>query len=209
MSTAKEAGPRTMGGDQRLELILTTAEQMFYDKGYRAISIRDLAGAVGIQMSSLYYYFPSKDDILYRIIKRHLDDLLEETGKAIDELPAGTSATQRLQTLLHVSTCVLLEDRLAGGVATAHTRDLGDAQRAELRLLSLEYENRYKTVLRDGIESGEFIRFDVSMAVLLMLGALSRLNQWYRPLGRLNPEQIACEFELMLMRGVLKPPSSE
>ncbi len=52
------------------ERILKTALQMFSEKGYSAVSMRDISGAVGIRTSSIYYYFKGKQDIFDALIEQ-------------------------------------------------------------------------------------------------------------------------------------------
>ena len=59
-----------MGSDETKELIMKTALDMFSKKGYSAVSMRDISGAVGIRASSIYYYFKGKQDIFDAIVKR-------------------------------------------------------------------------------------------------------------------------------------------
>lgn len=66
-----------MGSDETRELIMETALDMFSKKGYAAVSMRDIAAAVGIRASSLYYHFKSKQDIFDAVIKR-ADALTDE-----------------------------------------------------------------------------------------------------------------------------------
>lgn len=208
MVTTPETTDRVMGGDQRLEVILATAEQLFFEKGYRGVSIRDLADAVGIKMSSLYYYFRSKEEILYRIIKRHLDDLLEAIDTALATLETAATPTQRLQMLVRSSVITLLDDRLAAGISVSQTRELNLEQQAELGAIIKRYEARFIDIVRAGMARGEFIGTDATIACYVMLGALIRLNAWYSPEGRLTPEEIADMYTLVLVRGIVADPGT-
>lgn len=58
-----------MSSEATKEAILNTALTMFAEKGYAAVSMRDISGAVGIRASSIYYYFKSKQDIFDALIK--------------------------------------------------------------------------------------------------------------------------------------------
>ena len=55
------------------ELILQEALTMFAEKGYAALSMRDLASAVGIRVSSIYHHFSSKQEIFDALIQRAND----------------------------------------------------------------------------------------------------------------------------------------
>ena len=68
------------------ERILNTALEMFSEKGYSAVSMRDISGAVGIRASSLYYYFKGKQDIIDALIARAealKDGIKESFAKAL------------------------------------------------------------------------------------------------------------------------------
>ncbi len=56
--------------DRRLAKILVHATNVFYEKGYAAASMRDLSRASGVSLSGLYYYFESKEELLY-LIQKH------------------------------------------------------------------------------------------------------------------------------------------
>ncbi len=53
-----------MGSDGTRERIIETALEMFSQKGYAAVSMRDISGVVGIRASSLYYHFKSHESIM-------------------------------------------------------------------------------------------------------------------------------------------------
>jgi AcrR family transcriptional regulator len=206
MTSTPDAGGRTPGGDQRLESILGIATGLFFRKGYRGVSIRDLADAVGVKMSSLYYYFPSKEEILYRIIKRHIEGLQEATEAALASLDPKETGLGRLRVLVRNSVLYLLADRMAAGVSSTQARELGHEQQAELSELVNRYEARYLEIIREGITRGEFIATDPVIASYVILGSLVRLTAWYRPDGRLSMDEVADLYSVLLVRGLVVDP---
>ena len=58
-----------MSSIETKEAIMNTALKMFSEKGYAAVSMRDISGEVGIRASSIYYYFKSKQDIFDALIQ--------------------------------------------------------------------------------------------------------------------------------------------
>lgn len=76
------------------EKIMDVALHMFSERGYEAVSIRDICGEVGIKESTLYYHFKNKKDILDSLVAKfraHIDGLLSHVDD-IDEAPAGQGA---------------------------------------------------------------------------------------------------------------------
>ncbi len=72
------------------EKIMDVALHMFSERGYEAVSIRDICGEVGIKESTLYYHFKNKKDILDSLVEKfrsHIDGLLTHVDE-ITEKPA-------------------------------------------------------------------------------------------------------------------------
>lgn len=184
---------RSRTGDQTLELILEKAEEMIHDKGFMAVSLRDLAKAVGVRAASLYYHFPSKEDILFAITKRHMDGLLTATREALGEVPPGDVAC-RLETLLRTAVMYHVEHRYPAGVMINEVRNLKPENHVVVRGLTKEYEAIFLGQVRAGTRSGLLPATDHVMSAFAILGAITRLTIWYRPEGRLSPDQIADSY---------------
>lgn len=54
------------------DLIVETADRLFYERGFDHTSFADIAGPVGISRGNFYYHFKSKDEILDAVIERRL-----------------------------------------------------------------------------------------------------------------------------------------
>ena len=70
--------------------IMDVALNMFSERGYEAVSIRDICGEVGIKESTLYYHFKNKKDILDSLVEKfrtHIEDLLSH----VDEITENPS----------------------------------------------------------------------------------------------------------------------
>ena len=68
--------------------IMDVALNMFSERGYEAVSIRDICGEVGIKESTLYYHFKNKKDILDSLIEKfrsHIDGLLARVDEITDK----------------------------------------------------------------------------------------------------------------------------
>lgn len=58
--------------DNKKDIILDSANKMFTSKGFNGTSVGEIAKEAGLSKASLYYYYVSKDEILYELIKRTL-----------------------------------------------------------------------------------------------------------------------------------------
>src|SRR5688572_31850165 len=79
--------------DDKLARILRTAAAIFAEKGYHQASIRDIARATGVSLSGLYYYFNSKEELLFLIqdhafgtLLANLEGLLEGEAQPLRRL---------------------------------------------------------------------------------------------------------------------------
>ncbi|MCI0521260.1 MAG: TetR/AcrR family transcriptional regulator [Chloroflexi bacterium] len=65
--------------------IVETAEELFTEHGFRAVSIRDIARSCQISSAALYYHFPSKEALFDEVMTRHAMILGEQMRRAADE----------------------------------------------------------------------------------------------------------------------------
>lgn len=80
---ALAARPRTRPRDRR-QTILTAAAEQFRDLGFQNVSMADIAAAVGIGASALYYHFKSKQDLLRAVVRDVLASLEAAVADAED-----------------------------------------------------------------------------------------------------------------------------
>ncbi|MGN6773072.1 MAG: helix-turn-helix domain-containing protein, partial [Rhizobiaceae bacterium] len=69
---------RTTGSDGgRTEAALREAALTLMARhGYDAVTMRQLAAEVGVQAAALYRYFPTKEDLLFTLMREHMEGLL-------------------------------------------------------------------------------------------------------------------------------------
>ena len=81
MTTRKQNAP------QRLEEILEISSRLLCEMGYERASVRDLAQATGMTKAGLYYYFQSKEELLFIILDRYMDSLLKGVAEIEEQEP--------------------------------------------------------------------------------------------------------------------------
>src|SRR5436305_10793186 len=92
-SEAPPARPLTRF-DRRLAKILEHATSIFCEKGYEGASMRDLSRASGMSLAGLYYYFESKEKLLYLIQRHTFTTIIERLRKRLQHV---TDPEQRLR----------------------------------------------------------------------------------------------------------------
>ncbi|MGE5596464.1 MAG: TetR/AcrR family transcriptional regulator [Hyphomicrobiales bacterium] len=192
--------------DSRYEFILNTAASLIHERGYQAVSMRDLAHAVGIKMPSVYHHFESKEQILYAIARRTMVALIERTESVLNAL-ASAPVPDRLAAALRVGVRFHIERQADAGVVLSEVRHLGGDYAADLRQLMKDYERIFYDLVVQGIEQGQFAPRDPTMATYIMLSALTRISIWYRPEGRLPAQAIEEEYCALLTRMLAEQPA--
>ncbi len=181
------------------DAIRRAAVDLMFERGYHGTSLRDVAAEVGLQMSSLYYYYPSKQALLVDVMRATLTDLTTEVGDAMaqadgprDKLAAGI----RAHILFHA------ERRKENFIADSEIRSLDPGERRGIVALRDSYERLFCVVLEQGRRAGAFELADVRVALTALLAMTNGVAVWYRPNGRLALPQIAEQYCSVLLDGI-------
>jgi TetR/AcrR family transcriptional regulator len=79
------ARPRAANYGDKRAAVLAGAAPLFAERGYDRTSMAEIALALGVSKALFYHYFPSKDALLFAIIKAHLDELVAAVEAAAQE----------------------------------------------------------------------------------------------------------------------------
>jgi AcrR family transcriptional regulator len=82
---------------EREELILQAAEEVFEEKGYYETSMDEIAARVGIAKGTIYTHFPGKEELVFAIFKRNIEQLFREIDAVVE---AESLPTAKLEALL-------------------------------------------------------------------------------------------------------------
>lgn len=185
--------------DERYLEILQAGREVFKERGYENASLKDVADAVGINRSTLYYYISTKEDLIAEILEVPLLEMTRRI-REVAELPISASDRLRMVLVLQMDTFaeyqpemfVFLSDRLHIGRDTDKLRDNARA-----------YGQVLTGIIEDGQRSGEFDPdLDPRVAMLGLLGMSNWVHRWYRPGGRMTLQQIGEQFGRMSIEGL-------
>jgi len=186
--------------DKTQEICLTAA-QIFFAKGYNATSLNDIADALNITKPALYYYFESKQDLLYRIINLGLDDVRNEV---LDPARDIVDAEQRLRFIIYNHARLSAGGNHAVIIISHEDNELSFQQREEILTRRREYFEFIRDTLIE-LEKQEKLReIDVTTATFTILGMIIWLSRWFSPKGKMPLEKVCEDVCEMALRGVLK-----
>ncbi len=118
------ARPRS---EERMDGILAHAAAVFCQKGYEGASMRDLSRATGLSLAGLYYYFESKEKLLYHIQKHTFRTIVERQR---ERLQGVQDPEQRLRVFILTHLEYFLSNQKAMKVLS-HEEDVLKGQHGE------------------------------------------------------------------------------
>lgn len=175
------------------------ALRLFARHGFAAVSMRQIAGEVGVQAGALYNYTPDKQSLLFSLLRGHMDDLLAAWA---EEAPGSDDPLSRLRVFTRFHIRFNLERPEAIFISYMELRNLAPANFAIIEELRGTYEDELEAILCAGVESGVFEVPDTKVATLAMIAMLTGVNTWYRAGGRLSLEEVQSIYWDMVRRAV-------
>ena len=180
---------RTKGsvGTETASLIRATAIRLMVEHGYEAMTLRQLAEAVGIQAGSVYRYFGAKDKLLADIMVGHMETVVAHLRACLADIDDPAA---RLDAYVDFHIRYHIEKQAEVFLATMELRSLGDEPRASVLALRRDYEREVVAILEAGMATGVFTASDPKVTAFAIIGMLTSVCQWYRPGGRLGADDI-------------------
>ncbi|SDI38566.1 TetR/AcrR family transcriptional regulator [Winogradskyella thalassocola] len=189
-----------MKQETRQEEIIRVAAQLFKEKGYSAVTMRDLATAMNIKAASLYNHINSKQDILESIIISIAEKF---TVGMTSVLASDATCIEKLKEIiaLHVE---ISSQNIYGMAALNHDWMHLEAQLNHYKKLRSDYENDFKTILIEGVNSGEIIDIKPDVMMFSILTTLRSLYLWIPKKEDVNLKELTNNLNEILIKGVVK-----
>ena len=174
--------------------ILDAAISLFATRGYAATGIRQIADKVGLTTASLYYYAQTKDELLLRVMRVGLGELLASGEEAV---AASTDPREQIRGLLKVHLNFAAGNPERARVIDNEFQWLDDEDRESVIALRDAYEQLWADAITEGCRRGIFLVKNVSLTRLALLEMCNGATHWYRANGPMSLEQIVTAFEDM------------
>ncbi|MBK8836633.1 MAG: TetR family transcriptional regulator [Anaerolineae bacterium] len=184
--------------------IIEAAAALFREQGYHNTSMADIAGRVGVLKGSLYYHIHSKEEILFEILDRFTDLLIEKTearvaAPAVDERERLRGiVADFLEIIRDYANEIAIFFNERRHLAGEHWQKIND-KRARFGALLLEAirSGQREGTLRDDL--------DPTIVMLAMFGMVNWAIYWLKPEGRLSVPDIAGILSAILFDGLRAP----
>lgn len=195
-----------------VEEVIGAASRLFARQGFATTTMADIARAAGLQVSSVYYYFGSKDEILERIVAEvnrvPLDLLHAARGRFADP-------PRRLHAFVRADAAALCRfpfdineiHRLAGASDEAFAPYWHERR---------QLEDEVTAVVAAGVDTGVFVDVAPTLAALTILANDEAAQNWYRPprprvgegdvVASVTPAAVGGFLADLTLRGLLVDP---
>jgi TetR/AcrR family transcriptional regulator, cholesterol catabolism regulator len=185
--------------DRRLAEILAHATEVFCKKGYEGASMRDLSRESGMSLAGLYYYFESKERLLF-LIQKHTFTTIVQRLKARLEGVSDPEQQVRVFILNHLE--YFLANQAAMKVLSHEAEALKNGFASEVAAIKREYY-RICVGLLDELKRDRGLQCSTRIAVLSLFGMMNWIYTWHNSRVDADAEQLAREMSDIFLRGVM------
>lgn len=186
--------------ETRKDEIIQTSAILFKKKGYSAVTMRDIAKAMGIKAASLYNHINSKQEILSDIIISLAEQFTEQMKiiKNSDE-----SSIYKLKQIVALHVHITSKNQF--GMASLNSDWMHLEAELEYYLtLRKNYENDFRNIIEKGINENELVDANPEVMLFSMLSTLRSLYIWLPKKEDLDIQKFTNELSLVLINGINK-----
>ena len=191
----------TQKNQDKAQEIYLTAAQIFFEKGYNATSLNDIAEDLNITKAGLYYYVESKQELLYRIINLGLDSVKNEV---LDPARQIADAEKRLRYIILNHSRLSAAGNHAVIIISHEDNELSFQQREETLKRRREYFDFIRDTLVELQNQGKLQEIDLTTATFTLLGMIIWLSRWFSQKGKMSVEKVCEDVCEMAMRGIVR-----
>ncbi len=184
--------------DRRLAKILDHATDIFFEKGYEGASIRDLSRATGMSLAGLYYYFESKDELLYMIQKHLFSSVMEGLR---ERLQGEKDPERRIRIFVHNHLEYFLAKPKSMKVLSHEDDVLQGSLGNEIKALKRQYYHCCADLVEE-LKRAKRLEFNSRVSVLSLFGMMNWIYTWYNRRVDGDATLVAREIGDVFLRGI-------
>lgn len=186
--------------DQKLVHVLKTSAAIFAEKGYHSTSIRDIARATEMSLSGLYYYFKSKDELLFLIQDYCFSTVIEDCHKLLDGVDDPVHRLKLLiENHLHYFVHNMNEMKVLSHEANSISGDLFKKVNSKKR----QYVDLVMALLEEIAREHRVRGVDLRVASFSLFGMMNWIYNWYNPRKDVNVAGLAQNITRIFLSGLL------
>jgi AcrR family transcriptional regulator len=193
-------------GQLRRRQILEEAQELFNRQGFRETNLDDVAVRLGIKRQAIYYYFKSKEDVLWELVELASSTL---TASAAAIFEADLDPDAKMASLVENHVRQLLSEPEIFRLDVLQRDKLSAERHEAVRKAQRVYVRKWAAVIAEGQKAGIFVKGSPHLQTLLVIGMGNWILDWYRPDAGPSIDEIATEVVRMAMAGLRAPSSAK
>jgi len=179
--------------------LLDATAKVLAEKGFSGTRLADIAEEARIQAPAIYYYYPSREDLIEAVLYAGAEAMHEYLTVTLAKLPPGTPISARIAAAVeaHLRHELELSDYARAVIRNANQMPEQFSRRALAKIG--EYNEIWRELIADLAGAG-LLRQDVDPSVgrMLVLGALNWSVEWWDPQGGSLDQVIAVAQSMVL-----------
>jgi len=192
--------PATRHYDETLQKILKCSAKIFAEKGFHHTSVRDISRATKMSLSGLYYYFTTKEELLYLIQERCFLTLLQRWEQAT---ATDVDVRARIRAFAENHLSFFLHNMPEMKVMAHEDESLTGEFNEKILVLKRRYVKVIMDLMGELQEQEGAKGIDLRVATFTLFGMMNWIYTWYNPQIDPDSEELADHIADMFLRGVL------
>ena len=185
--------------ERKVEILLVAAK-LFKEKGFGAVSMRDMGSAMNIKAASIYNHIDSKQEILSLIII----EIAEEFTTVMNEIvTSNDSVISKLKSVIQLHIDITIKNPDALACLNKEWIHLTQKNLTYFLKMRENYENNFRAIIKKGIENGELKNLNLDIMVYSMHATLRNLYLWYSKKKDVDPVIVKQNLTEILLKGFI------
>jgi AcrR family transcriptional regulator len=183
--------------DRKVQDILSAAAEVLAERGFHGMSLDEIADRLDLTKATLYHYFPSKE----ALVSACLEVLATRINERLSEVAADSAGTasERLSRLIATQLVIIVREQPQMARMFLQPMDWPETYRQRTKALRRQHDMVFRSVVREGISSGEF-DVDEQVAMHNLHGAMNYVPVWFRSRRKKDVDAMAATVAANLLR---------
>lgn len=187
----------TTGTDVQRERILAAAAQLFANQGYANTTMAQIVRELGVTKPFVYYYFRDKQEIFETLSWRPAVDCFTALDFAADDpRSACAKVMQGIEGLIRAT----VAHHPVAFFPYREPQVYRPEYQAAVRKLAHHFYDKLCPLLEQARRDGDLDFTETKLTALAACSLPGFLYSWYRPHGRLSPDEVVAELTQLAMR---------
>ena len=187
--------------DDKARLIVAGAAKVFAEKGYHHASMRDIARETGISLAGMYYYFASKEEMLFSIQRWCFDEVLDRLRLRLE---GATDPVAQLRVFIHNHVEFFIANVREMKVLSHESESVTGEHRDVIQARKRDYFHALTEILSRLPDAGGS-ETEVRRNALSIFGMVNWIYTWYDPDRDGAPGELADHMCTLVWLGLRGP----